>query len=162
MAGQLYYALLWYAGRLITVRGIVVRASPVRQLILSMEFACLRCGCRQRASFPDGAAARPAACSDGCRSRGFTPILDSAHSVAWQRIRLQVIDLVTLPGIVKLLSAESTLQRRIRLMSWSALMHLEVLVLVLAAPLGAGCERIADTGLEAAGEYSGSWTSQFS
>lgn len=83
-------ALNLYAGRLITVRGIVTRASAIRRLILGMEFACTRCGCCQRCSFPDGAAARPGACSEGCRSRSFTPVLDSADTVAWQRIRLQV------------------------------------------------------------------------
>ena len=83
-------AFLGHAGKLITVRGAVIRASPIRQLINSMEYACTRCGCRQRCTFPDGATTRPLTCSDGCRSRTFTPILGSARTVAWQRVRLQV------------------------------------------------------------------------
>lgn len=62
-----------------------------------MEFACTKCSCRQRCSFPDGAAACPGACSDGCRSKSFIPILDSADTVPWQRIRLQVLLVVDFP-----------------------------------------------------------------
>ena len=80
-----------HAGKLVTVRGLVVRASPIRQLYLSMDYECTRCSSRQRVNFPEGATVRPSVCSDGCRSRSFLPILDSAQSVAWQRIRLQVI-----------------------------------------------------------------------
>ena len=80
-----------HAGKLVTVRGLVMRAGPIRQLYLGMEYECTRCSSRQRVEFPEGATARPSGCSDGCRSRSFSPILDSAPSVAWQRIRLQVI-----------------------------------------------------------------------
>ena len=83
-------AFLGHAGKLVTVKGVVIRASPIRQLIHSMEYACTKCGCRQRCTFPDGATTRPLTCSNGCRSRAFTPILDSARTAAWQRIRLQV------------------------------------------------------------------------
>ena len=80
-----------HAGKLVTVRGLVMRAGPIRQLCLGMDYMCTRCCSRQGVEFPEGATVRPSACSDGCRSRSFSPILDSAHSVAWQRIRLQVI-----------------------------------------------------------------------
>ena len=79
-----------HPGRLITVRGVVKRASPIRQLILSMEFACTRCSSRQRCTFPEGTAARPTVCGDGCRSKSFAPLPDTAKTIPWQRIRLQV------------------------------------------------------------------------
>lgn len=74
-----------------TIRGLVLWASPIRQLILSMEYACTRCSSRQKCAFPEGAAARPSVCGDGCRSRSFAPILHTARSIAWQKIRLQVM-----------------------------------------------------------------------
>ena len=79
-----------HPGRLITVRGVVKRASPIRQLILSMEFACTRCSSRQRCTFPESTAARPTVCGDGCRSKSFAPLPDTAKTIPWQRIRLQV------------------------------------------------------------------------
>ena len=48
-----------HAGKLVTVRGLVMRAGPIRQLYLGMEYECTRCSSRQRVEFPEGATARP-------------------------------------------------------------------------------------------------------
>ena len=80
-----------HAGKLVTVRGLVMRAGPIRQLYLGMDYMCTRCSSRQEVDFPEGATVRPSVCSNGCRSRSFSPILDSAQCMPWQRIRLQVI-----------------------------------------------------------------------
>lgn len=70
-------------GRLVTVRGTVVRCTPVRPLVTSMQFACGKCG--QVRAAAQAAAQRAAGCSGqspaappGCRAaerhrRGLSP-----------------------------------------------------------------------------------------
>ena len=78
------------AGKLVTMRGTVVRMSAIRPLVTDMEFACAKCGCSARASFPDGKYTPPAACpGDGCRGRTFAPQRSTARGVDWQKIRVQ-------------------------------------------------------------------------
>lgn len=78
-------------GRLVSVRGTVVRATAPQPLVTTMEFVCGKCGAPRRAAFPEGRFTPPAACGEGgCRSRTFTPILSSATCVDWQRVLLQV------------------------------------------------------------------------
>ncbi|KXZ52381.1 hypothetical protein GPECTOR_9g425 [Gonium pectorale] len=77
-------------GKLVTLRGTVVRMSPVRPLVTSMDFVCAKCGARTRQALQDGVYALPAKCSgEGCRSRTFTPHRSSARCVDWQKIRIQ-------------------------------------------------------------------------
>ena len=79
-----------FAGKLVTLRGTVIRSSPVRPLVTHMSFVCGKCGGTVRCTFPDGMYAQPTACSEGCRSRTFAPIRSSAVSVDWRKVRLQV------------------------------------------------------------------------
>lgn len=51
------------AGRLVTIRGTVVRMSHIRPLIVEMDFTCAKCGATQHAAFPDGRFAPPTRCS---------------------------------------------------------------------------------------------------
>lgn len=78
-------------GRLVSVRGTVVRATPAQPLVTEMEFVCGKCGAPQRATFPDGRFTPPAACGEGgCRSRTFAPNKGVSVCIDWQRVGLQV------------------------------------------------------------------------
>ncbi|PNW71712.1 hypothetical protein CHLRE_16g665950v5 [Chlamydomonas reinhardtii] len=77
-------------GKLVTLRGTVVRMTPVRPLVTHMDFVCAKCGSRTTQAFTDGVYALPTKCAgDGCRSRTFAPHRASARCVDWQKIRLQ-------------------------------------------------------------------------
>ncbi|KAI8465449.1 MAG: MCM2/3/5 family-domain-containing protein [Monoraphidium minutum] len=77
-------------GRLVTIRGTVVRMSHIRPLIVEMGFTCVKCGAEQHAAFPDGRFAPPTRCAaNGCRSRTFTPDRPTAKCIDWQKIRVQ-------------------------------------------------------------------------
>lgn len=79
-------------GRLVSVRGTVVRSTAPQPLVTSMEFVCGKCGAAQRVPFPDGRYTPPAGCAEhGCRSRTFMPVRPSAACIDWQRVALQVI-----------------------------------------------------------------------
>ncbi len=54
------------AGRLVSVRGTVVRVSGIRPLVVQMDFACSKCGTATACSFPDGKFTPPQA---RCRAR---------------------------------------------------------------------------------------------
>ena len=122
-----------------------MRASPVRRLMLSVEFSCAKCGCRQRCSFPDGIAARPVACTDGCRGRSFTPILATADTVAWQRIRLQVGHTHSQGGYSKQV-LQGNLQRGNGMMQRSAILQTECALKQLIRTDCAGLEATGDRG----------------
>ena len=78
-------------GRLVSVRGTVVRATAPQPLVTSLEFVCGKCGAAQRVPFPDGRYTPPAGCAEhGCRSRTFMPLRPSAACIDWQRVALQV------------------------------------------------------------------------
>lgn len=78
-------------GKLITVRGTVVRATSPSPVVMGMGFVCGKCEGLQHARFPDGRFTPPTSCpEDGCRSRTFTPQHSTASCIDWQRISLQV------------------------------------------------------------------------
>lgn len=78
-------------GRLVTVRGTIVRSTPAQPLVVEMDFVCGKCGAAQRVPFPDGRFAPPPSCGDnGCRSRTLVPVQSTAACVDWQRVSLQV------------------------------------------------------------------------
>lgn len=78
-------------GRLVSVRGTVVRATTAQPLVVEMEFVCGKCGAPQRVPFPDGRFAPPAGCAEhGCRSRTFAPNRAASRCIDWQRVALQV------------------------------------------------------------------------
>lgn len=79
-------------GKLATVRGTVVRMSPIRPLITSIEFTCKKCGRMIVCNFEDGRYTPPQKCTMiGCRNRSFTPQLGDAQSIDYQKIRIQEI-----------------------------------------------------------------------
>ncbi|KAI4791060.1 hypothetical protein KUCAC02_034237, partial [Chaenocephalus aceratus] len=79
-------------GRLVCVRGTVVRVSNIRPLCTRMAFSCL--GCSRTLSLPlqHGKYATPTKCiQPDCRSRSFLPSRSSplTHTVDWQIIKVQ-------------------------------------------------------------------------
>ncbi|KAJ0983920.1 hypothetical protein J5N97_002276 [Dioscorea zingiberensis] len=81
-----------YIGRLVSVRGTVVKVSTVKPLVMQMNFTCAKCGAIITRIFPDGKFSPPMVCSvQGCKSRTFTPIRSTAKPIDFQKIRLQEI-----------------------------------------------------------------------
>jgi DNA helicase MCM8 len=85
-----------YIDKFISIKGTVVRVSPIKPIVFGIEFICERCGARIPMIFPDGRWKVPTKCnyssSDGnCRSKIFIPDRRSADCVDWQRIRIQEI-----------------------------------------------------------------------
>ncbi|KAK8941695.1 hypothetical protein KSP40_PGU011360 [Platanthera guangdongensis] len=79
-------------GKLVSVRGTVVKVSTVRPLVTQMDFTCAKCGDITTRVFPDGKFSPTVSCSiHGCRSRTFTPIRSSAKTIDFQKIRIQEI-----------------------------------------------------------------------
>ncbi|KAL3137862.1 hypothetical protein ABBQ38_005115 [Trebouxia sp. C0009 RCD-2024] len=77
-------------GKVVSVKGTVVRISAVKPLIQSMTFTCTRCGGDLEVRFIDGIYSPPTSCGlDGCRSKSFKPQKNSAQSIDWQKIRIQ-------------------------------------------------------------------------
>ena len=77
-------------GKLVSVRGTVVRASAVRPLVTMLDFRCERCGERQAVAMPDGVYQPPKGCGvNGCKSWKMQPVRKAARLVDWQRVRLQ-------------------------------------------------------------------------
>lgn len=82
-------------GRLITVCGTVVRIGVVRPRITQMDFTCNKCSTTSTCKFEDGKYMPPTACpGEGCRSKSFSPLKSTAHSIDWQKIRVQVSSLL--------------------------------------------------------------------
>ena len=80
-----------HAGKIVSVKGTVVRISAVKPLIQCMTFICTRCGGEHQMRFPEGIYTPPTGCNlDGCRSKSFKPQKKSAQSLDWQKIRIQV------------------------------------------------------------------------
>ncbi|XP_031474929.1 probable DNA helicase MCM8 isoform X2 [Nymphaea colorata] len=79
-----------YIGKLVSIRGTVVKVSTVKPLVVQMSFTCGKCGAAIMRMFPDGKYSPPAACIyHGCKSRTFTPNRSTARLVDSQKIRLQ-------------------------------------------------------------------------
>uniref|UniRef100_A0A7N8Y2J0 DNA helicase MCM8 n=1 Tax=Mastacembelus armatus TaxID=205130 RepID=A0A7N8Y2J0_9TELE len=79
-------------GRLVCVRGTVVRVSNIRPLCTRMAFRCLACSHTQSLPLQHGKYATPTKCIQlECRSRSFAPSRSSplTHTVDWQIIKVQ-------------------------------------------------------------------------
>lgn len=80
------------AGRLVSVRGTVVKVSTVKPLVVQMGFECGKCRTHVSRIFPDGKFMPPTGCiMYGCRSKTFVPIRSSAKPIDFQRIRHAVV-----------------------------------------------------------------------
>jgi DNA helicase MCM8 len=79
-------------GKLVTVRGTVVRISSVKSLITQIDFLCTQCGNRQVKHLDEGRYSVPGKCATaGCKSKAFVADRESSKTVSidMQRIRLQ-------------------------------------------------------------------------
>ncbi|KAF9351710.1 DNA replication licensing factor mcm8 [Mortierella sp. NVP85] len=80
-------------GKMVCIRGTVVRTSGVKPLATRMAFTCNTCQGVQTLDFPDARFMQPTKCPEvGCRSRQFTPQRGVGYdtvTVDWQTIRLQ-------------------------------------------------------------------------
>ncbi|XP_076599860.1 DNA helicase MCM8 [Chaetodon auriga] len=79
-------------GRLVCVRGTVVRVSNIKPLCTRMAFSCLSCSHTQSLPLQHGKYATPTKCiQPDCRSRSFAPSRSSplTHTVDWQIIKVQ-------------------------------------------------------------------------
>ncbi|KNC52686.1 DNA-dependent DNA helicase and ATPase [Thecamonas trahens ATCC 50062] len=81
-----------YIGRLVSVRGTVVRTSAIKPLVVSMDFVCTKCDGVIGMDFVDGKYSPPLSCGlDGCKSKTFEADRASALTVDWQKVRIQEI-----------------------------------------------------------------------
>uniref|UniRef100_A0A671V2L0 DNA helicase MCM8 n=1 Tax=Sparus aurata TaxID=8175 RepID=A0A671V2L0_SPAAU len=81
-------------GRLVCVKGTVVRVSNIRPLCTRMAFSCLGCSQTQSLPLQHGKYAIPTKCiQPDCRSRSFNPSRSSplTQTVDWQIIKVQEV-----------------------------------------------------------------------
>ncbi|KAJ2847189.1 hypothetical protein GGI22_006048, partial [Coemansia erecta] len=80
-------------GKLVTVRGTVVRTSPIKPLLVQAQFICQRCGGSQLMKIIEGKYETPIKCqTQGCKSRVFDidrRVGSATRSVDWQQVRIQ-------------------------------------------------------------------------
>ncbi|KAJ2646941.1 DNA replication licensing factor mcm8 [Coemansia sp. RSA 1250] len=80
-------------GKLVTVRGTVVRTSPIKPLLVQAQYSCVRCGVSQIIKIVEGKHEMPAKCTtQGCKSRMFDierSVSTGTRTVDWQQIRIQ-------------------------------------------------------------------------
>ncbi|KAM3863254.1 DNA helicase MCM8 [Diretmus argenteus] len=79
-------------GRMVCVRGTVVRVSNIRPLCTRLAFKCLGCSHTHSVPLPHGRFTTPTKCvRPECRSRSFIPDRSSplTHTVDWQTIKVQ-------------------------------------------------------------------------
>lgn len=78
------------SGKLISIRGCIMRAGTVKQFPQWFEFRCKSCSTTKLQRQVDGLYTLPTKCK-ACNSKRFRPILDSLHTktVNFQTIRLQ-------------------------------------------------------------------------
>ncbi|XP_032818836.1 DNA helicase MCM8 isoform X1 [Petromyzon marinus] len=79
-------------GRLVAIRGTVVRVGNIKPLCTRLAFSCNACGTEQVLRLPYGKFTLPTKCADeDCRSRTFMPNRRSqlTETVDWQNIKVQ-------------------------------------------------------------------------
>lgn len=78
-------------GKLVSIRGHVVKARPKRLCVATADFACLQCGTSQTHRFDQGRYSVPTHCANpsSCRSKSFTLLRPTARYMDAQEIRLQ-------------------------------------------------------------------------
>nr|CAD7462132.1 unnamed protein product [Timema tahoe] len=81
-----------YYGKLVSVRGTIIRVGNVKILCTWMAFLCNSCRAMQCIRQPEGIFTQPTSCTnDDCRARTFSPLISSPYTqtVNWQSVRLQ-------------------------------------------------------------------------
>ncbi len=77
----------------VSVKGVVLRTSPIKLLITGITFQCLECKALMVRRFPDGIFVQPTMCdNDGCKSKIFIPDKTTSQSILYQRVRIQEIN----------------------------------------------------------------------
>ncbi|KAJ1647776.1 hypothetical protein LPJ64_000876 [Coemansia asiatica] len=80
-------------GKLVTVRGTVVRTSTVKPLLVEAEFVCSKCGRPQLVKIVEGKYEMPSKClTAGCKNRVFDvnrKVGSGTRAIDWQQIRIQ-------------------------------------------------------------------------
>ncbi|KAF2071876.1 hypothetical protein CYY_006803 [Polysphondylium violaceum] len=79
-------------GKFVSIKGTVIRRSPVRPMVTDMQFICLKCSQPTYKYFNQGLVEIPSFCSyKGCTGSKFEPDRTNSHCIDWQKIRLQEI-----------------------------------------------------------------------
>jgi DNA helicase MCM8 len=77
-------------GKLVSIRGTVIRVGNIKPLVTQTNFICSRCEATVKCYLKEGKYKVPSRCSSSqCKSRSFTPDLSSVSTVDWQKIRIQ-------------------------------------------------------------------------
>ncbi|KAJ2721935.1 hypothetical protein GGI07_003639 [Coemansia sp. Benny D115] len=80
-------------GRLVTVRGTVVRTSTIKPLLTQADFVCQKCGRAQLMKIIEGRFETPEKClTQGCKNRVFEVdrrTSSNTRTIDWQQIRIQ-------------------------------------------------------------------------
>lgn len=77
-------------GKLVSIKGTVVRVGNIKPICISMNFQCNKCETIITNYFKDGKYKTPSKCiNKGCKSKSFIPDLLSAITTDWQKIRIQ-------------------------------------------------------------------------
>ena len=77
-------------GRMVVVRGAVIRASSLRPYVAAMPFECPRCGQVSTMPLPEGRYRPPDTCPvSGCRVKAMQPVRSKATTRDFQKVRLQ-------------------------------------------------------------------------
>ena len=79
--------------RLVSVRGAVMRVSPVRPMLSVVAFCCLTCGHEVLVTLSQGKFEPPASCKGGgCRGQKFNVNHSACETEDWQQLTLQELD----------------------------------------------------------------------
>lgn len=83
-----------FPGKLVSIKGTVVRVGSIKPLCTRLAFTCLGCGTIHGVTQTEGRYTVPSLCPvQNCRSRSFVPDRSHklTHTVDWQSFRLQEI-----------------------------------------------------------------------
>ncbi|KAI5705663.1 hypothetical protein M8J75_000698 [Diaphorina citri] len=81
-------------GKLVAVRGTIIRVSNAKLLCSHLAFSCVSCQTEQVIRQDEGKHTTPGSCiNTSCKSRTFIPLRcsSSTHTLQWQTVRLQEI-----------------------------------------------------------------------
>ncbi|ABO98897.1 predicted protein, partial [Ostreococcus lucimarinus CCE9901] len=79
-------------GRVVSLKGTVTRAAPIKPAVTHMVFVCQTCQERSRCTFKDGKYRPPLVCStERCRGKKFVHELSNVECADSQRVRIQEI-----------------------------------------------------------------------
>ncbi|ELP85914.1 DNA replication licensing factor mcm4, putative [Entamoeba invadens IP1] len=78
-------------GKLICIKGTVIRASSIKPYLVSMSFKCGTCNYQKDVRFKDGKYKLPKKC-EMCNMTSWIPLRETVHITETQKIRVQEID----------------------------------------------------------------------